>query len=78
MAADGAKLVVLVKPQFEVDAEFLDKGVVTDPQARADAVAKVEEAARGLGLICRGEVESPLTGRDGNHEYFLYLGKPSA
>ncbi len=78
LAADGAKLVVLVKPQFEVDPEHLDKGVVKDPEARSAAVAGVEEAARSLGLICRGEVESPVTGRDGNHEYFLYLEKPAA
>ena len=40
---------------------------------RAVAVARVREHAEGLGLTCLGEVESPLVGPSGNHEFFLHL-----
>jgi 23S rRNA (cytidine1920-2'-O)/16S rRNA (cytidine1409-2'-O)-methyltransferase len=73
-AADGADLVLMVKPQFEVGRERLGSGgVVRDPGLRAEAVAGVAEAAARLGLGVRGVVASPLPGPSGNVEYFLWL-----
>jgi 23S rRNA (cytidine1920-2'-O)/16S rRNA (cytidine1409-2'-O)-methyltransferase len=72
--APGAELVVLVKPQFEVGREAVGKGgVVRDDGLRAEAVARVREAAAALGYACRGEAESRLAGPKGNREVFLYL-----
>ncbi|PRP91884.1 16S/23S rRNA (cytidine-2'-O)-methyltransferase TlyA [Enhygromyxa salina] len=70
----GAELVVLVKPQFEVGRELVGKGgVVRDDSARAAALASVEASARALGFAVRGHVTSPISGREGNREWLLWL-----
>ncbi|KMM45877.1 hemolysin [Cellulomonas sp. A375-1] len=74
VAAPGADLLVMVKPQFEVGRGRLGSGgVVRDPELRVDAVVGVARAAAELGLTVRGVVQSPLPGPSGNVEYFLWL-----
>ena len=73
---DGADLLPMVKPQFEVGKERLGSGgVVRSAQLRAEVTREVAEFARTLGLSCRGVVASPLPGPSGNVEYFLWLTK---
>lgn len=75
----GAELLLMVKPQFEVGRRALPRtGVVTDPDARRDAVAGVAAAALGAGLAPRGLARSGLAGQDGNAEFFLRLHRPDA
>ncbi|GIG20917.1 TlyA family rRNA (cytidine-2'-O)-methyltransferase [Cellulomonas chitinilytica] len=74
VAAPGADLLVMVKPQFEVGRERLGSGgVVRDPALRAGAVVHVARAARGLGMDVRAVLPSVLPGPSGNVEYFLWL-----
>jgi 23S rRNA (cytidine1920-2'-O)/16S rRNA (cytidine1409-2'-O)-methyltransferase len=74
VAAPGADLVVMVKPQFEVGREKVGSGgVVRDPVIRADAVRDVARAADVLGFGVQAIVASPLPGPAGNVEYFLWL-----
>jgi 23S rRNA (cytidine1920-2'-O)/16S rRNA (cytidine1409-2'-O)-methyltransferase len=71
-ATPGAPLVTLVKPQFEVGRDGIEKGgVVRDPALREAAVARCEAAARALGCAIVGVVESPITGPAGNVEYLM-------
>jgi 23S rRNA (cytidine1920-2'-O)/16S rRNA (cytidine1409-2'-O)-methyltransferase len=73
-AAPDADFVLLVKPQFEVGKGRVGaKGVVRDPDQRAEAVAAVAQAALEIGLGARGLVASPLPGPSGNVEYFVWL-----
>ena len=75
----GAELLLMVKPQFEVGRRALPRsGVVTDPDARRDAVVGVTAAALGAGLAPRGLARSGLAGQDGNAEFFLRLRRPDA
>ena len=75
----GAELLLMVKPQFEVGRRALPRsGVVTDPDARRDAVVGVAAAALGAGLAPRGLTRSGLAGQDGNAEFFLRLHRPDA
>lgn len=75
--APRAEVLVLVKPQFEVGPERVGRGgVVRDPAARADAVARVRAFAGERGYRPLGEVESRLPGPRGNREVFLWL-RPS-
>lgn len=70
----GGESVLLVKPQFEVGRDRLGRGgVVTDPQARADALRSVCATATREGLHPRGIASSPVTGSHGNTEYLLWL-----
>jgi 23S rRNA (cytidine1920-2'-O)/16S rRNA (cytidine1409-2'-O)-methyltransferase len=73
---EGADLLPMVKPQFEVGKDRLGSGgVVRSPQLRAEVTREVAEFALTLGLSCRGVVASPLPGPSGNVEYFLWLVK---
>ena len=67
----GGRLLVLVKPQFELERKAAPKGVVRDPALRARAVREVRECAETLGLVTLGESESVLAGPKGNREVFL-------
>ena len=74
LAAAGAALVALVKPQFEAGREHVGKsGVVRDP---AIHIAVCERAAEWVGAqpgwTVIGVVESPILGPEGNREFFLY------
>jgi 23S rRNA (cytidine1920-2'-O)/16S rRNA (cytidine1409-2'-O)-methyltransferase len=74
----GGTLVVLVKPQFELErADVGAGGVVRDPALRKEAARRVREAAEERGLVAHGEVESTLAGPKGNRERFLWLQLPS-
>jgi 23S rRNA (cytidine1920-2'-O)/16S rRNA (cytidine1409-2'-O)-methyltransferase len=73
----GGRLLVLVKPQFELERRSAPKGVVRDPELRARAVREVREAAEQLGLGVLGEAESALPGPKGNREVFLLLQRAS-
>jgi 23S rRNA (cytidine1920-2'-O)/16S rRNA (cytidine1409-2'-O)-methyltransferase len=72
-AAEGADLVLLVKPQFEVGRGGVREGVVRDAAARSDAVMGVLWAAFDLGLGVLGVLASPMAGAHGNHEYLVHL-----
>jgi 23S rRNA (cytidine1920-2'-O)/16S rRNA (cytidine1409-2'-O)-methyltransferase len=73
LAASGAWLVVLVKPQFEVGRERVGSGgIVRDEAARRDAVDSVRawlQQQPGWRVI--GEMESPISGGSGNIEFLI-------
>ncbi len=74
IVAEGADLLLMVKPQFEVGRSALGSGgVVRDPALRESAVLDVALAAWEVGLGTAGVVASPLPGPSGNVEYFLHL-----
>ena len=78
LALPGGRLLLLVKPQFELRrGEVGSGGVVRDPALRDRAVRSVRDAAEALGLIPRGESESVLAGPKGNRERFLLLERPA-
>ncbi|WP_311389987.1 TlyA family RNA methyltransferase [Corynebacterium haemomassiliense] len=73
---DGADMLPMVKPQFEVGKDRLGSGgVVRSPELRAEVTLDVARFAQSLGLSVRGATASPLPGPSGNVEYFLWLVK---
>jgi 23S rRNA (cytidine1920-2'-O)/16S rRNA (cytidine1409-2'-O)-methyltransferase len=66
-------VVAMVKPQFEVGREQLQKGVVRDRTARAAAIDEVSRAAAELALREVARSDSVLPGPEGNLEAFLHL-----
>lgn len=75
--APGGSLLLMVKPQFEVGRELLNRtGVVTDPARHRLAVERVAEAAVGAGLEIAGIARSPLPGQNGNVEFFMWMSVP--
>jgi 23S rRNA (cytidine1920-2'-O)/16S rRNA (cytidine1409-2'-O)-methyltransferase len=72
--APEADVITLVKPQFELEPGRVGKGgVVRDPADHEEAVSRAATAATGVGFVERGRVESPIAGREGNREFFLWL-----
>lgn len=70
----GGRLLLLVKPQFELERSAVGRGgVVRERDLRERAVAEVRRRAEGLGLRPLGEVDSPVPGPRGNRERFLLL-----
>ena len=80
LAAPGAPVVVLVKPQFEVGRKEASRGrgVIRDPAQWRVALDRVLEAAAAAGISAQAAVPSPLKGAQGNVEFFLHLEKGGA
>ena len=70
----GGNIVALVKPQFEARRDEVGKGgVVRDPQVHARVLGRVIAWAVNNGFRIGGLVPSPITGDQGNREFFLLV-----
>ncbi|MGD1926744.1 MAG: TlyA family RNA methyltransferase [Paracoccaceae bacterium] len=71
-AKPGAHLIALIKPQFEAGPGKVGKGgIVTDPEMHERVRAQIAEFLTKAGWQTLGEVESPITGGDGNREFLI-------
>jgi 23S rRNA (cytidine1920-2'-O)/16S rRNA (cytidine1409-2'-O)-methyltransferase len=71
-AATNARLMALIKPQFEVGRESVGKGgVVRDPVLHESACAGVRDWIENQGWRVEGITESPITGPEGNVEFLI-------
>jgi 23S rRNA (cytidine1920-2'-O)/16S rRNA (cytidine1409-2'-O)-methyltransferase len=69
-----ADVVVLVKPQFEVGRREVEAGgLVRDPGKHRAVLQSISGAASKAGLRLAGACASPITGAQGNREFFLHL-----
>ena len=72
LAKPGAKLVALIKPQFEAGREEVGKGgVVRDPAVHERVCSEAAAWVESQGWRVLGVVESPITGPEGNVEFLL-------
>jgi 23S rRNA (cytidine1920-2'-O)/16S rRNA (cytidine1409-2'-O)-methyltransferase len=73
LAAHGARLVALIKPQFEVGKGRVGKGgIVREPELHREVVDTISAwltAQPGWNVL--GVIESPITGADGNKEFLV-------
>jgi 23S rRNA (cytidine1920-2'-O)/16S rRNA (cytidine1409-2'-O)-methyltransferase len=73
VAAPGADLLILIKPQFELEKRDVGKGgIVRDSALHQKAVQGIAEAAARLGLEVVGIKPSRVPGAEGNQEFFLH------
>lgn len=78
VAAPGADIIALVKPQFEAPREQVDEhGVVRDRLAQAGAVTALLGWALRRRWRVGGVLRSPLRGAKGNREWFVWLRPPN-
>ena len=69
-------LVMLVKPQFELNFGQVGKGGIVREAALYEQVEKrVREAYAEEGLTVHAWLESPIQGGDGNREFFIHASK---
>jgi 23S rRNA (cytidine1920-2'-O)/16S rRNA (cytidine1409-2'-O)-methyltransferase len=78
LAAPGAVLVALIKPQFEVGKGRVGKGgVVRDPALHAEVCARIRAWLQDtMGWRVEGIVESPIRGPKGNIEFLIVAHAP--
>jgi len=72
LLTERAEMVILVKPQFELERHQVGKGgIIRDPGLHHQACRRVEEAVQRLGY--RSEIiPSPILGAEGNQEFLLH------
>lgn len=74
LMAPGARIILLVKPQFEVGPAGIGKGGIvrnadiTGPKIAAEFAAWLRDAH---GFDISGVIESPIEGGDGNREFLI-------
>ncbi|MBM3547104.1 MAG: TlyA family RNA methyltransferase [Alphaproteobacteria bacterium] len=77
LAKPGARLVALIKPQFEVGPDRVGKGgIVRDPALHQEACAAVRAWLEERGWRILGLDDSPITGAEGNREFLIAAEKP--
>jgi 23S rRNA (cytidine1920-2'-O)/16S rRNA (cytidine1409-2'-O)-methyltransferase len=73
LAAPGAHLVALIKPQFEVGKGRVGKGgIVREPELHEEVVDTISAwlgAQEGWTVL--GVIDSPITGAEGNKEFLI-------
>lgn len=74
LLASGAKVIALVKPQFEVGKENIAKGgIVKNQNLYPGVIEKIKEVGKLNNLIYQNHIESPILGGDGNKEFLMLL-----
>jgi 23S rRNA (cytidine1920-2'-O)/16S rRNA (cytidine1409-2'-O)-methyltransferase len=70
--ASHAEMVILVKPQFELERHQVGKGgIIRDPALHLQACRRVEQAVQSLGFHTQ-VIPSPVLGAEGNQEFLLH------
>ena len=69
-----ARMVCLIKPQFEAGREEVGKkGVVRDRKVHESVIVRIVNLSRELGFTVLGLTYSPVKGPEGNIEYLIYI-----
>ena len=77
MLKPGGQLLMLVKPQFELQPGQVGKGgIVRDAALYPVVEQRIRSALAELGLQVRAWMDSPIEGGDGNREFFVQAIKP--
>lgn len=75
---DGGIVAALIKPQFELDAKSVSKGVVKGADKHLRALYRIYDSLDDCGLIPVGFTRSSIEGGDGNVEFFGLYAKSGA
>ncbi|WP_312410958.1 TlyA family RNA methyltransferase [Comamonas sp.] len=69
----GGQLLMLVKPQFELQPGQIGKGgIVRDKALYAEVEQRIRACLAELGLEVKQWMDSAIDGGDGNHEFFVH------
>ncbi|MDP1686417.1 TlyA family RNA methyltransferase [Hydrogenophaga sp.] len=74
----GGHVLMLVKPQFELQPEHIGKGGLVKSDASYPLVReRIEQVVKDSGLVLLDYFESPITGGDGNREFLVFARLPA-
>jgi 23S rRNA (cytidine1920-2'-O)/16S rRNA (cytidine1409-2'-O)-methyltransferase len=72
----NGRVVILIKPQFEVrKGEVGEGGIVRKPEKHKRVIDEVNQSALGNDLVPAGLIDSPITGAQGNKEFLALYEK---
>ncbi|KAK4375013.1 hypothetical protein RND71_005690 [Anisodus tanguticus] len=73
---EEATLVTLIKPQFEARrSQVGGGGIVRDPLVHQEVIEKIINGVQNHGFQCKGWIESPLKGAEGNKEFLACFNR---
>ena len=76
---NNARIIALIKPQFEVGKGKVGKGgVVRDPELQENVLTDLSAFFRTLSFTCNGIVSSPILGAKGNKEFLISMQHQTA
>ncbi len=79
LVSPNGVILALIKPQFELQASDVGRGgIVRDAALHEKAQAKIRDFVTAEGQEIAGIVPSPITGTDGNQEFFACVRTKSA
>jgi 23S rRNA (cytidine1920-2'-O)/16S rRNA (cytidine1409-2'-O)-methyltransferase len=71
---NGARILALIKPQFEVGKDLVGKGgVVRDAKLHSYVIESLSAFFVESGFSCETAIPSPILGPKGNREFFILL-----
>jgi|SRR5262245_373778 len=71
LAQSPARMLALIKPQFEAGRAALKNGIVRDPLVHGAVCEDIAAFVASLGWAVAGILPSPIAGGDGNREFFI-------
>ncbi len=75
---DAKDIIILIKPQFEVDPSLLNKnGVLKDRSKHFDCLKDINSYINSIGYKIHKITPSPIKGKSGNIEYLAYVKRDS-
>jgi 23S rRNA (cytidine1920-2'-O)/16S rRNA (cytidine1409-2'-O)-methyltransferase len=76
LLAESGKMVVLIKPQFEVRKGEVGKdGIVREHEKHIRVIKEVNDFAEGIGMKVTATIDSPISGANGNIEFLSLYEK---
>lgn len=72
---ESGDYILLIKPQFELEKNLLNKGVLNDFELHIKIVEEILDFIKDEGFHPIGIIPSPILGKEGNVEYLLYMKK---
>ena len=73
--SENSYAVFLIKPQFEAEKEYIDKGIVKDLEIHKKIIISVVEDAKNYDLFLENLTISPIKGTKGNTEHLAKFSK---
>ena len=73
--SENSYAVFLIKPQFEAEKEYIDKGIVKDLEIHKKVITDIIEDAKNYDLFLENLTISPIKGTKGNTEYLAKFSK---
>lgn len=73
--APNSDVILVVKPQLEVDKKEVFKGLVKNHKLFSQVIAEVKKIAELSNLDFQDSIESPILGEHSNKEFILYFKK---